>query len=149
MPQASVTDQRYGPVHVVIWHEPGHAEALPLVTNLELAEEACHWYAHRPRIETLFSDQKSRGFRVDKSHISDPERLARLLIAVSMAYVWMIYLGAETLMRGWVKWVHRGDRVDLSLFQLGQRVLDYLLNHGRPLLVAFNVPPPPELQSVR
>lgn len=149
MPQASVTEQRYGPVHVVVWHEPGQAEALPLVTNLEVAEEACHWYAHRPRIETLFSDHKSRGFRLERSHISDPERLARLLIAVSLAYVWMIYLGAETLIRGWQKRVHRSDRVDLSLFQLGQRLLEDLLNHGHPLLVAFNVPPPSQLQSVR
>lgn len=89
LPGASVTAQGYGPVHLVVWHETPHAGPIFLVTNLELAEEACHWYGHRPRIETLFSDQKSRGFHVHKSHISDPERLSRLLIAASLAYLWV------------------------------------------------------------
>jgi hypothetical protein len=30
--------------------------------------------------EIFFSDQKSRGFHIPKSHISDPQRLSRLLI---------------------------------------------------------------------
>lgn len=31
-------------------------------------------YAKRFRIETFFSDQKSRGFHLHKSHLSDPVR---------------------------------------------------------------------------
>lgn len=149
MPGASVTQARYGPVHVVVWHEAPHVEPLLLLTNLELAEEACHWYGHRGRVETLFSDQKSRGFHLHKSHISDPERLSRLLIAASLAYVWMIYLGVMALRRAWYKRFHRGDRVDLSLFQLGLCLLEHMLNEGWRILVAFAVPPPGQLQSVR
>jgi hypothetical protein len=40
-------------------------------------------------IETFFSDQKSRGFHLHKSHIADATRLARLLIAACLAYIWM------------------------------------------------------------
>ena len=40
MPGASVTQALYGPVHVVVWHEPRYAEPVYLVTTLELAEEA-------------------------------------------------------------------------------------------------------------
>lgn len=97
-------------------------------------------------IETLFSDQKSRGFHVHKSHIADPERLSRLLMAVALAYLWMIYLGAEALRGRRYRRFHRRDRVDLSLFQLGLRLLEYLLNEGKRILVAFNVPP---LKTVR
>jgi hypothetical protein len=38
-------------------------------------------------IETFFSDQKSRGFNLHKSHVSDPARLARLLIAACLACI--------------------------------------------------------------
>jgi len=48
-------------------------------------------YQKRFRIETFFSDQKSRGFHIHKSHISDPRRLSRLLIAACVAYLWIVY----------------------------------------------------------
>jgi hypothetical protein len=53
---ASVTRKRYGPVRVVLWHEGRHEDPVPLVTNLQLAEEAISHYERRPQIETLFSD---------------------------------------------------------------------------------------------
>src|SRR2546428_11099122 len=62
------------------------------VSNMDAAEEACRYYQKRFRIETFFSDQKSRGFHSHKSHISDPQRLSRLLIAACLAYIWIIYL---------------------------------------------------------
>ena len=40
---------------------------------------------------SYFSDQKSRGFHLHKSHISDPQRLSRLLIAACLAYIWIVY----------------------------------------------------------
>jgi hypothetical protein len=146
---ASVTGQGHGPVQVVFWHEEGYENGVPLVTNLELAEEAICFYKRRFQIETLFSDQKSRGFHVHKSHISAPERLERLLMAASLAYLWMIYLGVESLQRGWYRQFHRTSRVDLSLFQLGLRLLDYMLNREWTLIVAFSLPPPDPTQTVR
>lgn len=149
LPGASMTQQRYGPVHLVVWHEPRYDEPICLVTSLDVAEEAIYYYGHRFQIETLFSDQKSRGFHLHKSHLSDPERLSRLLIAASLAYIWMVYLGAKAVACKAYEAFHRTDRIDLSLFQLGRRWLEYLLNEGKPLLVAFCVPPPGPLQSVR
>lgn len=140
VPRASVTQAGYGPVHVIVWHEPAYEEAIPLVTNMALAEEAMYFYSRRFRIETLFSDQKSRGFHVHKSHISDPERLSRLLMAAALGYLWMVYLGVEALEEGHYKQFHRSDRVDLSLFQLGLRMLEYLLNEDECILVAFTIP---------
>src|SRR5437667_12893008 len=71
----------------------GHQEPLYMVSNLAKAEEACRWYQKRFRIETFFSDQKSRGFHIHQSHISDPQRLSRLLIAACLVYIWIVYLG--------------------------------------------------------
>ena len=146
---ACVTGQDYGPLQVVVWHEEDYENGVPLVTNLDLAEEAIHFYQRRFQIETLFSDQKSRGFHVHKSHISAPKRLARLLMAASLAYLWMIYLGVQSLRHGWYRQFHRTSRVDLSLFQLGLRLLEYMLNHEWTLIVAFSLPPPDPSQTVR
>ena len=41
---------------------------------------------------------------------------------------------------GWVKIIHRTDRCDLSLFQLGLRLLEYFLNDNLPIPVNFRIP---------
>jgi hypothetical protein len=43
------------------------------------------------------------------------------------------------MQEGWVSIIHRGDRCDLSLFQLGLRLLDHFLNENFPITVAFHV----------
>jgi hypothetical protein len=73
-------------------------------------------YSKRYRIETFFSDQKTRGFHLDKSHIDDPKRLSRLMIAACLAYIWIVFLGTLAILEGWVPVIHRTDRCDLSLF---------------------------------
>jgi hypothetical protein len=133
------THQQYGPVNVIAWWEATSAKPLYLVTNLELADEACWWYRKRFRIETFFSDQKSRGFQLHKSHISDPQRLLRLMIAACLAYLWVVYLGTLAHSEGWVAIIHRTERCDLSLFQLGLRLLEHFLNEALPIPVAFTV----------
>jgi hypothetical protein len=62
--QVRFTAQAYGPIQIVIWWGHGYQEPIYLITNLELAEEACYWYRRRMRIEMFFSDQKSRGFHL-------------------------------------------------------------------------------------
>jgi hypothetical protein len=140
LPQVTFTLEAYGPVMVIAWWEARYENPIYLVTNMELAEEACYWYAKRYRIETFFSDQKSRGFNLHKSHISDPARLARLLIAACLAYVWIIYLGVIAKRDDWVKVIHRPDRCDLSLFQLGLHLLDHFLDEHLHIPVAFQMP---------
>src|SRR5690606_14246037 len=62
LPRASVTKAGYGPVHVIVWHEAPHREPILLVTNLELAEEALHFYGRRARIEIVFTQMTKREF---------------------------------------------------------------------------------------
>ena len=135
MPDLLFTAQRLGPVLAgAIW-EATHKEPLLLVTNLDFLHEARVWYNKRFGIETFFSDQKSRGFYLCHSHLSDPARLCRLLIATCLAYYWLVCLGAEVVQRGWQSIVHRGKRCDLSLFQLGRTWLTHCLNEGCPVPV--------------
>src|SRR5262249_21502860 len=73
---AQFTRDAYGPVMVLSCWAKGYQEPLYLVSNMATAEEACRLYEKRFRIETFFSDQKSRGFHIHKSHMSDVQRLS-------------------------------------------------------------------------
>ena len=137
--EVKFTRDAYGPVMVLSCWAKGYHEPQYLVSNMATAEEACRLYEKRFRIETFFSDQKSRGFHIHKSHIADPQRLARLLIAACLAYIWIVYLGALCEKEGWRAIIHRRKRCDLSLFQLGLRVLEHFLNEELPIPVQFHV----------
>lgn len=138
IPEVQFTRQAYGPVTAIAWWQRGYEEPIFLVTNLELVPEACSWYKKRFSIETFFSDEKSRGFNLHKSHLDDPQRLFRLMLAACLAYLWMVYLGVTAIREDWVKTIHRTDRCDWSLFRLGVALLEYLLNQGKPIPVAFD-----------
>lgn len=102
----------------------------------------------RAHIETFFSNQKSRGFHLDTSHLSDPSRLNRLMtaaclasmmIAACLASIWIIYLGVLAHRDGWAATMHRADRCDLRLFQLGCCLLTHLLKEGLPIPTTINM----------
>ena len=140
VPDAFFTGAGLGPLLAVVVWEIGYKEPLVLVSNLELGQEALFWYKKRFLIETLFSDQKSRGFFLHKSHLCDPSRLARLLLATCLAYIWLVLLGAQVKRnRLWRGKVHRGSRCDLSLFSLGRAWLEECLNEGWRVPVAFTL----------
>ena len=134
---AAVTAARYGPVLALAVWAADQMAPLYLVRNLASAEEAINWYRLRFQIETFFSDQKSRGFQLDKSHLGKPERLSRLMLAACLAYLWMGYLGTLAEQDGWLPILQRTNRCDLSLFQLGLSLLAHCLNEDLPVPVTF------------
>jgi hypothetical protein len=131
VPQARFTAHQYGPVLALAVWDARYEQPLYLVTNLNEADLAVECYRLRFRIECFFSDTKTRGFRLDKSHLEEVERLSRLLLAAVLAYWWLTYLGVKGRERDWDKLIHRTDRTDLSFFQLGWRVLEEFLMCGR------------------
>lgn len=137
---AAMTAKQYGPLSILALWDAHEQAPLYLVTNLVDLDEAVRLYKKRAHIETFFSDQKSRGFQIHKSHLSQPARLSRLLIASCLAYIWMVYLGVCALQADWMKLLHRTDRCDLSLFRLGVRLLARCLKDDRPIPDGFVVP---------
>jgi len=137
--EVKFTRDAYGPVMVLSCWAKGYQDPLYLVSNMATAEDACRLYAKRFCIETFFADQKSRGFHIHKSHMSDVQRLSRLLIAACLAYIWIVYLGSVCEKDQWRPIIHRKKRCDLSLFQLGLRFLEHLLNEEMLIPVQFHV----------
>jgi hypothetical protein len=130
---------------VIAWWGRAYPEPIYLVSNLTSVQAAWDWYRKRAHIETFFSDQKSRGFQLERSHVSDPVRVTRLMLAACLAYRWVIYLGTVAHENDWMARIHRRHRCDLSLFQLGLRLLEYLLNHEHPIPSTIDLAP----ESVR
>lgn len=138
-----------GPVNIMaVWNEKEKCHWF-MVTNVSTRLEAKKWYGFRFTIETLFSDVKGRGFNIDKTGLNKPERVNRLILAASIAYVFTIVLGVESIVNDKVGQLAReGDskhETYYSLFQLGLMYLDHLLNECLPFPTFIRLISPDEL----
>ena len=128
------TSEKFGPVTIVSSRFKKDKHLSHIISSSREPLKIKQWYKKRVIIETLFSDKKSRGFKLDKSHISDIARIGRLMIATSLAYIWLVLLGSSALASGLNKEFHRTERCDLSLLQLGFRMLEFMINGNKPML---------------
>ncbi len=126
-----------GPVNILLVWDEGHQRVVPIVTNFDLPQEVRRWYRKRPWIEPLFGDLKGHGFDFQTSRYRHPGRLARLMLAVALAYLWLCYLGSMALVSGMSKFVDRTDRRDRSIFTIGRQWLKRLLKLDKPIPVGF------------
>jgi len=129
LPQVLFTQSNQaGPINVLaVWHEAEQRHWF-FVTSFDDYKIAQKWYRKRFTIETLFSDFKGRGFNLNKTKLWKPERVSRLIFAASIAYVFTVYLGVESIVNGVYHQLVRTDDYYHSLFQLGLIYLDHLLN---------------------
>jgi hypothetical protein len=135
-----MTAKQYGPILLIGVWDAKQQEPIYLISSLANADDAVERYRLRFRIECMFANHKSRGFRIDNSHLAAPERLGRLLIATSLAYVWLHAVAGFAQAHGWVELFHRTDRCDLGLFQIGLRAIQYALREGLRVPVSFLLP---------
>lgn len=79
--------------NALLWKGKGFDSPIPLLTNMELGQMACRYYKLRFKIETMFKQMKSAGFHLDKSMLSCPERVANLLLVLSIAFIFTFCTG--------------------------------------------------------
>ena len=127
----------FGPVNIWLTWNTKHNRLVPLVCNLALADEVRYWYRKRPWIELLFGDMKGHGFDLQTCRLRHPDRIDRLMLAVSLAYLWLCFLGSVAILTGHAKVVDRSDRRDHSIFTLGRLWLNRLLKLDFPIRVGF------------
>jgi hypothetical protein len=102
-----------------------------LATNQSSAQQAVAWYRQRFWIEESFKDSKSR-FQLKHVRIGSPERLTRLLLALTIALCWLALAalpGSGELPPGWHAAVAQWGRV--SFLSLAIALLD--THHDLPL----------------
>jgi len=136
-------------LNLIGWWCSRYEGPLYLVTNLFNGYQACKYYRRRFQIETFFSDQKSRGFHIHKSHLSDPLRLSYLLLTACLAYLWMVCLGLWVITEKKTGLIDRTDRIDKSLFRLGLDWVRYALKRNLDLQPIFWFQPTLSTVNVR
>lgn len=102
----------------------GSDEPWFIATNLDTPLQALKEYARRFGCEELFSDLKKRGFNWQDSRIADPQRMARLLLALALLVFFLLALGRQLrLKRLDLELTSPAHRSRLSLFQTARRWL--------------------------
>lgn len=147
--QVGFTQDATVSVNLIGWWGSRYEKPIYLLSNFANAYQACKHYRRRFQIETFFSDQKSRGFHIHKSHLSDPTRLSRMLIAACLAYIWMICQGMAVIATNQTCLIDRTDRIDKSLFRLGLDWLKYALKKNIDFEPIFQFQPLDSTVNVR
>jgi hypothetical protein len=115
---------------LTLW-KPEEEEPWLLLTNLADDLVVAQRYGERFWIEEMFSDHKKRGFQLEVSRLTDPQRLQRLLVAVTLAYLWVMEVGALVVRtERWRQVDNRGAEPSISLCQTGLRWLKERMNQG-------------------
>jgi hypothetical protein len=70
---------------------------------------------------------KGHGFDLESSHLKSFVKLSRLTFAVVLLYVWSISYGSYIAHTNQRRWVDRSDRGDLSIFQVGFRMIQRII----------------------
>ena len=83
----------YGlPMNVVLtWTDQG--EPLIVASNATAASRILKGYRKRWKIECLFRALKTKGFRLENTHMTLPGHVTRLLCLLTLAYVWSVLVG--------------------------------------------------------
>jgi hypothetical protein len=64
------------------------SELLIVATNLGEGVSSLNLYRKRWGIECLFADAKTRGLNIEDTHITNPDKIATLLVVVALAVSW-------------------------------------------------------------
>lgn len=81
--------------NIGILHENGHAEPWIIAMDCLPSKYRTLDYGMRWGIECLFSDFKSRGFSVTKTHLKNPDRIERLILVLTIALYWAVSTGMK------------------------------------------------------
>lgn len=118
-------------VNFVAYWDQTEDEPWLLITACGCAEQTRRWYEQRFWIEEMFSDQKSRALNLESSRMTDSNRLQRLLVAVCLAYLWIMELGAIVVRGGYLYLVNsRGSKRTISLCLVGLKWVHRLATQG-------------------
>ena len=85
-------------------------------------EKPLDLYRRRWEIESLFAAMKSRGLNLETTHVTTPERIARLVGLLALAFVWAHLVGQKRHEREPLKTKNHGWP-ERSLFRYGPDLL--------------------------
>lgn len=114
-------------VHVRLFAYRNKDNELMIVATNDLSQtKGIDLYAKRWEIETLFSCFKSRGFNLEETHLTQKDRIKKLIAIFSIAFCWCYKVGIRKHEHKPIQLKNHG-RLTHSLFRYGlDTVFDYL-----------------------
>ncbi len=140
--QILLTQQHaFGPVNLIIdWKAK---EEPPRSWVLDQTADRHAWRRGRKRfwIEPTNRDLKSAGFDLEQRALPDVARLANLVLALAVTWLWMVYVGQWVIRTGRRELLEAKNKQDYSVFRLGRDWVRRALALGWPIPVGFTVGP--------
>ncbi len=79
-------------LYVSIEKRKGAKEQMIVVSNCKF-EDPLKMYRRRWEIETMFGCLKTRGFRMEDTHITDPDKIEKVVFVLAIAFCWAYRMG--------------------------------------------------------
>lgn len=79
-------------LYVSIEKRKGAKEQMIVVSNFKF-EDPLRMYRRRWEIETMFGCLKTRGFRLEDTHITDPDKIEKVVFVLAIAFCWAYRVG--------------------------------------------------------
>ena len=79
----------------LVCHRPARGERILLITNRTDLQQVLAIYGQRWAIETTFACLKSRGFNLEDTHLTQPQRLHLLLGLLAWTLLWALLVGEQ------------------------------------------------------
>lgn len=89
--------------------------------------QACDYYKERWQIETLFKALKTQGFNLENTHLKDPDKLAKLLALLAIAFVWCYKAGIWLHEQKPIRILKKSGEQLYSFFRYGFDYIQHLL----------------------
>jgi hypothetical protein len=93
-----------------------------LVISSEQSGKILLEYGERWKIETLFGVLKTRGFRLEDTHITETKRVSKVLSLLTIAVSWAMLAGELEVQQKPLK-IKKHGNLEKSIFRLGFEVL--------------------------
>ena len=124
-----------------------------IVATTEDPQDAIEIYRHRWQIETLFGCLKTRGFNFEDTHLTESDRLMKMIAVLAVSFAWAHKVGEWHSHCKPIKIKKHGRKAE-SIFRRGLKVLRKLLfsgPRGRLARKAIQIllMPPDQIQTIR
>ncbi len=137
--------EQYGPIELAMAWATGEKDEPWFIASDEAAtDQTLVEYGWRMDIEQEFRDDKSGGFQLEDSQISDAESISRLLLVMSIACLHLVSLGTFVVEKEQRRSVDAHWLRGLSYFQIGWRWLRRALYLDGAVGALFRLSPDPD-----
>jgi hypothetical protein len=100
-----------------------------IIASFKDSDDALDKYKLRWQIETMFRAMKTSGFNLEDTHLTEPERISKLLALLSVAFVWAYNVGIQKDSRVRPIVIKKHGRRQYSFFKYGLlHIANALLN---------------------